>query len=392
MPGCGSPFLTKKVVATVVDNEIVDTRQPPWQPILANASLALKPLPPPTEEEVAAWKAKQNDLAAQAQTRYETWLGDYPPPRGVDAVVRPATSGHPTHHQFRERRKDQELSPKHWSNPDRVAHERERIDAVLKSSLFMVHPPYPKAGGGIKNREFSYVASSYDYRQRMPSKEIAGTCSIMRTKPRTESERINIVLQVCADPRMLRPHCPCTRVHRRTCPCTPPPTLHRLPPRPLAPSSSLGSQDDSLRDAMAGGRWTFDPKYGNPPHCTPATCGSPFRSDYPQKWMRAARGGFEMSFPPGTADGQRVFLHHDEPYQEKVHPVVAPNVRCGSRQREPEKEMSSRQFSSAVPLNTYVPNPSKLCNWNVLPESPQLHAKSYRRVATTQTSYRAGLV
>ena len=54
MPPASAPFITKRVVAEVVDNEVVDTRQPPWQPILANASLALKPPPPPTEEELAA--------------------------------------------------------------------------------------------------------------------------------------------------------------------------------------------------------------------------------------------------------------------------------------------------------------------------------------------------
>ena len=154
----------------------------------------------------------------------------------------------------------------------------------------------------------------------------------------------------------------------------------------------MESQEDSLRDTMSGGRWTFDPKYGNPPHCTPATCGSPFRSVSPQKWMRAARGGFEMNFPPGTADSQRVFIHHDELFEDKVHPIVAPNLRCGSRQRVPEKEMSSQQFTSAVPRNVYLPNPSKLCNWNVVHESPPAIAKTYRRVATTQSSIRAGLV
>ena len=64
------------------------------------------------------------------------------------------------------------------------------------------------------------------------------------------------------------------------------------------------SQEDSLLDTLSGGRWTFDPKYGNPPHCSPATVSSPFRSNSPQRWLRAARGGFERSFPPGTADTQ----------------------------------------------------------------------------------------
>lgn len=252
MPPASAPFLTKRLVATVIDNEVVDTRQPPWQPILANASLAIKPPPPPTEEEVAAWRTKQNELAAQAQTRYETWLGDYPPPKPIDLIRdRPATSSHPTHHKFRERRKEMELAPKHWSNPDRVAHERERIEEVLKSSLYMVHPPYPKAGGGMKNREFSYMGSSYDYRQRQPSKEIAGTCSFMRTKPRTESERINLSLQVrrlCTPP--MRTRCPPTRGHTSRGPSAPPsPSTLPSPPRSL-PRSPLAHL---LLNGIAGG-------------------------------------------------------------------------------------------------------------------------------------------
>ena len=74
----------------------------------------------------------------------------------------------------------------------------------------------------------------------------------------------------------------------------------------------------------------------------------------------------------------------------QVHPIVAPNLRCGSRPREQDKEMGE-SFSSSVPLNTYLPNPSKLCTWNVSPPSPPATAKSWRRTATTQSSLRAGL-
>ena len=77
-----------------------------------------------------------------------------------------------------------------------------------------------------------------------------------------------------------------------------------------------------------------------------------------------------------------------------MHPVVAPNVRCGSRSREPEKEMGhslGESFSSLVPLNTYLPNRSKLCNWNVNPPVQPTTARSLRRMVTTQTTLRAGL-
>ena len=78
--------------------------------------------------------------------------------------------------------------------------------------------------------------------------------------------------------------------------------------------------------------------------------------------------------------------------------MVAPNVRCGSRQREPEKEMDTNFFTSSVPLNTYLRNPSRLCNWNVEARAATLdpprtaEPKSWRRTSTTQSSIRSGLV
>ena len=345
-PSCAS-HVTRAVVREVVDPDGEDHSQPAWQPALYKLPpffTDVSILPEWSEEELLAQKVNRDLLASQAQARYEGWLAENPPSK---PDIRPQTSTHPNSHRFRDRDREKELAPKHWQNPNRVMHERERIEAVLNSSLYMSHPPYPKQGGGVKNLGFSFMKSSYDYRQRLPSKEVSGTVSMLRTRPRTESERVNKVLQ-----------------------------------------------DDALRDTLGGGRWTADNRYGNPPHCLPVNVGSPFRSNSPQRWLRAARGGFERSFPSGTADTQTLFLHHNEPYADHVHPVVAPNVRCGSRSREPEKEMGhslGESFSSLVPLNTYLPNRSKLCNWNVNPPVQPTTARSLRRMVTTQTTLRAGL-
>ena len=281
-PSCAS-HVTRAVVREAVDP---DGEPAAWQPALYKLPpffTDVSILPEWSEEELLARKVDRDLLASQAQARYEGWLGEHPPSK-LD--IRPQRSTHPNSHRFRDRDREKELAPKHWQNPNRVMHERERIEAVLNSSLYMSHPPYPKQGGGVKNHGFSFMKSSYDYRQRLPSKEVSGTVSILRTRPRTESERVNKVLQ-----------------------------------------------DDALRDTLGGGRWTADNRYGNPPHCSPVCVGSPFRSNSPQRWLRAARGGFERSFPAGTADTQALFLHHNEPYADHVHPVVAPNVRCGGRER-----------------------------------------------------------
>ena len=345
-PSCAS-HVTRAVVREVVHPAGEDISQPAWQPALYKVPPFFTALPEWSEEELLAHKVNRDLLASLAQTRYEEWLGEHPPSK---KDTRPQTSTHPNSHRFRDRHREKELAPKHWQNPNRVMHERERIEAVQSSSLYMSHPPYPKQGGGIKNHSFSFNQTCYDYRQRLPSKEVSGTISILRTRPRTESERINKV-----------------------------------------------SQEHALHDTLGGGRWTFDNKYGNPPHCSPVCVGSPFRSNSPQRWLHAARGGFERSFPVGTADTQTLFLHHNEPYADHVNHVVAPNVRCGSRPREPEKEMGHASgepgFSPAAPRNIYLPNRSKLCNWNV-PNNhvPPATARSLRRTSSTQRTMRAGLV
>ena len=165
-PSCAS-HVTRAVVREVVDRDGEDRSYPAWQP-------ALYKLPPfftdvsivPEEEEVLAQKVHRDLLASQAQARYEAWLEENPPSK---PDIRPQTSTHPNSHRFRDRDREKELAPKHWQNPNRVMHERERIEAVLNSSLYTLHPPYPKQGGGIKNLEFSFMKASYDYRQRLPS-------------------------------------------------------------------------------------------------------------------------------------------------------------------------------------------------------------------------------
>eukprot|EP00965_Chrysotila_dentata_P105314 3478330-Pleurochrysis_carterae.AAC.1 len=72
------------------------------------------------------------------------------------------------------------------------------------------------------------MSNTYNYRQREPSKEIAGSVSILRVKPRTESERVNATVK-----------------------------------------------DEGMRDVLAGGIWTLDNKCVHPdlcdlrPDCTP---------------------------------------------------------------------------------------------------------------------------
>ena len=193
-PSC-APHVTRKMVREVLDPAVEDRSKPPFAYVLNHVPPAFtdpsKPLYE-TEEEALAQKTLRESLALQAQTRYEQWLEENPAPK---IVGEPSRSTHPTHHMFRVRTREKELAPKHWQNPNRVLHERERIEAVLDSALYMRHPPYPKQGGGIKNLGFSYMSAAYDYRQRQPSKEVSGTVSMLRTRPRTESERINKSLQ-----------------------------------------------------------------------------------------------------------------------------------------------------------------------------------------------------
>ena len=180
-----------------------------------------------------------------------------------------------------------------------VLHERDRIDraVTMATAAFLDNPPYPKQGGGVKNVEFSYMSSGYDYRQRQPSKEVSGTWSIMRTRPHTESARIN---------------------------------------------EAVASQ--RTNDNLGGGRWSIDQRYGHPPTFTPHTTGDDFRQASPARWLaftssppstscgtpgqeRKWRGGFATNFPPRSAaaeplDGQTPWMHHLAPFEDRFHETV----------------------------------------------------------------------
>lgn len=130
------------------------------------------------------------------------------------------------------------------------------------------------------------MSSSYDYRMRQPSKEVAGTWPFMRTRPRSESARINEEV------------------------------THSTPV-----------------DGHAGGNWTLDPKYGNPASRSAQSIGNTFRAQSPRRWITATspeskgkwRGSFVTSFPPSHAghssqpmgDAKPRWLLHEEPYIEQ---------------------------------------------------------------------------
>ena len=136
----------------------------------------------------------------------------------------------------------------------------------------------------------------YDYRQRLPSKEVSGTWSIMRVRPHTESARIN-----------------------------------------------EAAAQHKPRDTLGGGRWTIDRKYGNPPTFTPLPSGDAFRQSAPRKWvaglqtppatasgnMSKWRGGFATDFPrkvvPGTETmaSDKPWLMPSDEFKDQFHDTVA---------------------------------------------------------------------
>lgn len=245
--------------------------------------------------------------------------------------------------------------------------ERERIDRTLatsksnsfvgesglhSASSFPVYPPYPKEGGGGRNGEFSYMHASYDLRARLPSKEVAGTTSALRVRPRTESSRINEAVE-----------------QQRPC------------------------------DALGGGRWTFDPSYGNPVTCLPLMGSSSlFRKCTKEKWLTSLsprsdassvkwRGSFSHTFPPATASQvtstTMSWLHHTEPFADRYHDNVAVNERRSYSDsatmsctlvhaRDKKKEIGDVAYTSQV-------NPSEVRkSWSREPSPipPRLYSKS----------------
>lgn len=359
MPPCGAPFLTAKVVAHGMEKEQQQrTADPigqlPWRPISNRISI---PPDPPTMEN----KSRRDHLASSAHVRYDEWGKSQPQSTTSAEDVAAAKASHyfPV---FRERVKHKELYGE-WSSADRVLPEHERIERAMEAATaaFLQNPPYPKQGGGIKNVEFSYMSSGYDYRTRQPSKEVSGTWPIMRTKAKTESMRINEAV-----------------AKQRTA------------------------------DTLGGGRWTIDQRYGNPPTFTPLPSGDAFRQSMPRKWMKHQspppsapirthkwRGGFVTNFPPRTAtaeplDGATPWLHHTAPFEDRYHDTVAIHIPEAIKHgvhgnkipsptfrptREKGKELTggdgATQFWPQHTGDHFLPNPSQTCTWNVLqPPSP----------------------
>jgi len=271
-------------------------------------------------------------------------------------------------HSFRDRDPVKELEPHHWSSASRLPSQSERIATAVSeaSSTYMHHPPYPKQGGGPRNFAFSHMSASYDYRQRQPSKEVAGTCPIMRTRPQTESARINEEVE-------------------RT----------------------------RLVDVHAGGNWTLDPKYGNPVTHSAQSIGNTFRSQTPSKWLASRdspnatqerwRGTFVSHNPPPSASfhfepmgtHKAGWLHHEEPFVDHFHDTVAVNTKAEIdrfvRQRSREHEVVPKRFTKDLPTtiatvsltqstpNRYVENPSLSCTWNIMQPPPEPPEKSYHK-------------
>ena len=334
MPPMSAPFIAIKVKE--VKSTEVSPKQLPWAPI--NMTISIPEPPVLSEEELDERKQRRDHLASIAQNRYAR----------CDTHLVHELEYDLHRHSFRDRQKAKELAGD-WAGADQVLHERERVrrQVAIAEATYLRHPPYPKQGGGVKNVEFSYMKSGYDYRTRQPSKEVAGTWPIMRVRPLTESARIN---EAAAQ--------------------------HRP------------------RDTLGGGRWTVDPRYGNPPVFTPTTTGSNFRQAAPNKWSTHGRsppptapgalkwrGGFATDFPPRTAaetrtlNGRMSWLHHTEAYADHLHDSVALHMGGFRPPREKNKELTggdgAGQFWPQTPVDVYIPNPALTCTWNqVAPPSP----------------------
>ena len=298
------------------------TPAPPWRPV-SPSKLETSESPSssgrasPVKQEAA--RRRRDILAANAAHRYEEWRATHPLALPATGDARRDGNLHhdPTAHKprFRERERAKELGGD-WASANRVPTAAQRIDQVLATSGFMKHPPYPKAGGGVVNREFSNVAASYNYRARQPSKEVAGRHARLTAKPRTESERIQTTIQ-----------------------------------------------DEQLRDTLAGGRWTQDPKYGNPVTMKPTTAAitaTQFRERSPERWRVPSRGGFEYSFKPQGTEAV-LALNEGVPFRDEFG--FEPSLHLSGRRRERGRELGDDAGAftgSVMPRNTYVAPSSPL--------------------------------
>ena len=300
MPCCSAPFVTSASLAGLVEKGVPlakeEAARPPWTPVQRNGIMWHRNAVMTPAEVVEAARPYRDTLAQAAKMRYGDWKARQPPSTAAERRQRnrqPLRHGsdHQTsfwRHSFRDRDPGREMSSTGWASASQLSTQHERIQTALSnaSTTYMQHPPYPKQGGGPRNFAFSHMSAAYDYRARQPSKEVAGTCPIMRVRPRTESARIN------------------EEVSRTR-----------------------------LVDVHAGGNWTRDPKYGNPITHSAQSVGNTFRSQSPELWMTASssskdqkwRGNFATYFPPPTStadfepmgDSQPGWLHHEEPFVEQ---------------------------------------------------------------------------
>lgn len=360
-----APFVSAKVKEVKLDAS-EEALMRPWQPTDASVYISWEP-PGVGAKKQQQHRTKREQLAASAQVRYDEWKAK----QGTLSTHALSTASVPSPHfpKFRDRNKRLELAGE-WVSADQVltAHDRVEQAEAVASAAFLQGPPYPKQGGGVKNVEFSYMSAVYDYRRRQPSLEVSGDSSIMRTRPRTESARIN---EVVASQRM--------------------------------------------HDSIGGSRWSVDHRYGNPPTFTPQTTGDTFRQASPYKWLGSEspgpasppqtgastphkwRGGFANSFPPrtGTAHGQPIadgatpWMHHTIPFEDRFNDAVAmhipESIRRGGPSYRPRREKGKEltgpdgaaQFWPQYTGSELLPNPSATCTWNVQTPPSPLPSRTY---------------
>lgn len=371
-------FLTARVLEYADEKKAHQgkDRKLPWAAVNTTISIPREP-PAADPEELERRQQKRNVLAERAQERYEEWRTEGPHEvlQNQKEVCKMALL-HPNDICFREGHNNSMVDSHagDWSAADRVLHERERIRRAQAASeaAYLRHPPYPKSGGGVKNVDFSYMKSGYDYRLREPSKEVSGTWPIMRVRPLTESARIN-------------------EAAARSRPC----------------------------DTLGGGRWTIDRKYGNPPAYSPTTTGDTFRQAAPRKWLGHAsksppataplmrnkwRGSFATDFPPRSAvpalplHGGVPWLHHTEEYVDHFHDTVAVHTaHLPATQRASFRPIRAKgleltggdgrqQFWPQSPVDVYVPNPLLSCTWNQTQPPSPLPVRAYLKSGRSEGS------
>lgn len=292
---CTSPLLISRRM-----DSTTNFLSPPWQYYKSDGTLSGKTRSPSQHRSCAAAeaaeaadatqaeavRARRDELAAAARARYNEWAMDN---AEYISTLTASTSGaeretHVSLHAPRSREKEKELAGE-WVGANQVQSQRERVQSEVDdaASRFQTNPPYPSVGPSSRNASFSYT-SGYDYRQRQRSCEVAGTASSLSARPRTESGRVNEALL-----------------------------------------------DGSLRDALGGGRWTADQKYGNPVvkladavgRSMPTPMGNVHRQPSKERWLVCEAGGFAATFPPSPPRSpmrdRRGAGHHLESFVDKPH-------------------------------------------------------------------------